>query len=115
MKIYNWNALDEEQLNARITRRMFHTPRLTVARLHLQKYATVPEHSHEHEQVTTVERGALQFTVAGVRQVVRAGESLALSSGEPHAVEALEDTLVIDVFSPAREDWISGDDAYLRQ
>jgi quercetin dioxygenase-like cupin family protein len=32
----------------------------------------------------------------------------------PHGVEALEDSVVVDVFSPAREDWIRGDDAYLR-
>jgi hypothetical protein len=30
-------------------------------------------------------------------------------------VEALEDTLVMDVFSPPRADWIAGDDAYLRR
>jgi len=29
-------------------------------------------------------------------------------------VEALEDSLAVDVFSPVREDWIRGDDAYLR-
>ena len=33
----------------------------------------------------------------------------------PHGVEALEDSVVVDVFSPAREDWIRGDDAYLRR
>jgi hypothetical protein len=30
-------------------------------------------------------------------------------------VEALEDTIVIDVFAPVREDWVRGDDAYLRR
>jgi hypothetical protein len=30
-------------------------------------------------------------------------------------VEALEDTVVLDIFTPAREDWIRGDDAYLRR
>jgi len=29
-------------------------------------------------------------------------------------VEALEDSLAVDLFSPPREDWIRGDDAYLR-
>jgi hypothetical protein len=29
-------------------------------------------------------------------------------------VEALEDSLVLDVFAPRREDWLRGDDAYLR-
>jgi hypothetical protein len=30
-------------------------------------------------------------------------------------VEALEDTVALDIFTPAREDWIRGDDAYLRR
>jgi hypothetical protein len=33
----------------------------------------------------------------------------------PHKVVALEDTVVVDVFSPARDDWQRGDDAYLRK
>jgi hypothetical protein len=32
----------------------------------------------------------------------------------PHRAEALDDSLVLDVFSPVREDWRRGDDAYLR-
>jgi hypothetical protein len=33
----------------------------------------------------------------------------------PHQVIALQDTVVVDVFSPCREDWLRGDDAYLRK
>jgi quercetin dioxygenase-like cupin family protein len=47
--------------------------------------------------------------------VVGAGESLVIPPHVPHGVVALEDTVVTDVFTPRREDWISGDDAYLRR
>jgi quercetin dioxygenase-like cupin family protein len=50
-----------------------------------------------------------------VDQVVGAGESLVIPPNVPHGVVALEDTLVTDVFTPRREDWIAGDDAYLRR
>jgi hypothetical protein len=43
-----------------------------------------------------------------------AGESVVIPSEVPHAVEALEDSVVLDVFSPVRDDWVRGDDAYLR-
>jgi hypothetical protein len=33
----------------------------------------------------------------------------------PHAAEALEDSVALDLFSPVREDWLRGDDAYLRR
>ena len=114
MSLYNWNAIAEEQLNPRLSRRVIHTQSMTIARLLLLKYATVPEHSHVHEQVTMVERGALKFILDGREQIVRGGEALTIPPNSRHSVEALEDSVVTDVFSPAREDWIRGDDAYLR-
>ena len=39
---------------------------------------------------------------------------VAIPPNAPHLVEALEDSLATDLFSPIREDWIRGDDAYLR-
>ena len=76
----------------------------------------VAVHSHAHEQISMVRKGALKFVVDGQERVVRAGEMLALPSNVPHGVvETLEDSVVVDVFSPAREDWIKGDDAYLRR
>ena len=115
MPLYNWNLLPEEQLNPLVTRKAIHMRGLTIARLHLLKNAVVPEHSHVHEQVATVERGALKFFIEGKELVLHAGESLAIPSQVPHGVEALEDTVVVDVFSPARDDWQSGNDAYLRR
>src|SRR5258708_4726591 len=110
MTHYDWNRMTAEQLNPNIARKAIHCGSMTLARLELKKDAVVPEHHHVHEQVATVERGALRFTVGGVVQVVRAGESLVIPSNVPHDVVVLEDAVVVDVFSPAREDWINGDD-----
>jgi quercetin dioxygenase-like cupin family protein len=46
---------------------------------------------------------------------LHAGDSLEIPSMSPHGVEALEDCVVTDLFTPRREDWIQGDDAYLRK
>jgi quercetin dioxygenase-like cupin family protein len=107
--------MEPEQMSARISRKVVHGANLTIARLELQKYAVVPEHSHPNEQMCTVERGALKFVSGGREQIVRAGESLIIPPNEPHLVEALEDSIAVDVFAPVREDWIRGDDAYLRR
>ena len=115
MEHYVWNRMEEEQLNSRLRRKLIHTASLTIARLSLATGAVVPEHSHKHEQVSMVEEGALRFLVAGREQLVRAGEAIVLPSGVPHEVEALEDTKVTDIFSPPRDDWQRGDDAYLRR
>jgi quercetin dioxygenase-like cupin family protein len=102
-------------MNALIVRKVIHTGQMTIARLNIQKDAIVPEHSHINEQVANVERGSLLFHIGGKDQVVGAGESLVIPPNVPHAVVALEDTVVTDVFTPRREDWISGDDSYLRR
>src|SRR5690348_16020295 len=115
MEHYNWERLPAEQMNAKMIRKVIHTGQMTIARLSISKDAIVPEHRHINEQVANVERGSLLFHVGGQEQVVGAGESLVIPPNVPHAVVALEDTVVTDVFTPRREDWIAGDDAYLRR
>ena len=115
MKLYRWNEIQEETLNPSLRRRVVHTARLTLARLNLKQGCIVPSHSHENEQVTTVESGRLKFIYPEGEIEVGAGESLEIPSGVPHRVIALEDSTAFDLFAPRREDWISGDDAYLRR
>lgn len=87
---------------------------MTIARFNLSAGAVVPAHAHDHEQVSYVVRGALRFVVAGEETVVRSGEALQIPSRAEHRVDALEDTEVIDVFSPIRQDWLDGTDTYFR-
>ena len=114
MQHYNWDLLVEESLNPLLARKMIHTATVTLARIRLSKGALVPEHSHPNEQITTLESGALRFVISGEDRVVRGGETVVIPANAPHLVEALEDSLAVDLFSPPREDWIRGDDAYLR-
>src|SRR5437870_13560003 len=114
MKLFNWNQVSEEQLNPLATRQMIHGSTITVAKLRTRKGSIVPTHSHLNEQITTVEQGALLFVTPAEQIVVRAGESLCIPPHVPHSVESLEDSVAVDIFSPCREDWIRGDDAYLR-
>ena len=115
MKRHDWNRMESEQLNPKVRRKHIHTQNMTIARLEIEKSAVVPEHHHVHEQVATVERGALKFFIEGREEIIRAGESIAIPPNVPHAVEALEDTVVVDVFAPSRDDWQRGDDSYLRR
>ncbi len=67
-----------------------------------------------HEQISHVVDGALEFRVSGKVIAVRAGEILCIPPHVPHEVVALEDSVALDIFNPPRQDWIDGDDAYLR-
>lgn len=115
MTVYDWKSVPEEKLNASLSRQVFHTENMTIARLTLRKHAIVPPHSHVNEQVSIVEKGALKWVLGAEERIVRTGEMLQIPPGVLHSAEALEDTVAIDLFAPAREDWIRGDDAYLRR
>src|SRR5581483_4804528 len=114
MDHYNWSAVPVEKMSATVSRQVIHTGNMTVARLRLAKGAVVPMHQHENEQVSMMESGALRFEVGGREIVVRGGEVLRIPPNVPHMAEAVEDCIATDVFTPQREDWIRGDDAYLR-
>lgn len=114
MKVHRWDATPVEPLNERLTRRVLHTERMTVARLVLTKGAHVPRHHHENEQVAMVHSGRLRFVFDDGEAVVGAEETVVIPSLASHSVDALEDSIVTDLFAGPREDWIRGDDAYLR-
>lgn len=115
MTIYSWNDVLKEQINPLMSRQMIHGQTMTVARLELKKGASVPEHSHHNEQITNLERGRMRFVLAGKETMLEAGQALHIPAHVPHSAEVIEDAVVVDLFSPPREDWIRGDDAYLRK
>jgi quercetin dioxygenase-like cupin family protein len=114
MKHQRWNDIEHEELSPGIARRVLHGDGLTVARIYLKKGAIVPLHSHHNEQLSYVLEGRLRFDFPNHQQVVAAGEMMQIAANEPHEVEALEDSVALDVFQPVREDWLRGDDSYLR-
>lgn len=114
MRVQRWKEADREQMNPHVVRQALHGQNITLARLELKKGAVVPEHHHVNEQIATVLEGRIVFYMEGQRQEVGAGESIVVPPNVPHKVEVLEDAIVYDIFSPIREDWIRGDDAYLR-
>lgn len=111
----SWAEIAVEQMNPLTRRQALHTGKMTVARLMLAKGAVVPTHQHENEQITTIESGRLRFTFPEGDVIVEAGDLLPIPPNVPHSVVALEDTVAVDLFAPAREDWMRGDDAYLRR
>jgi quercetin dioxygenase-like cupin family protein len=114
-ELYQWETVAAEQMNPQVSRQVIHSDNMTLSRLSLKKGAFVPVHSHVAEQVCFVHAGQLQFVLDGQEQVVDAGQILRIPPNVPHSAEALEDSIALDLFSPRREDWIRGDDAYLRR
>jgi quercetin dioxygenase-like cupin family protein len=115
---YRWEDLPREQLTPTLARRLVTGEQVMLAHVYLEPGCVVQQHAHENEQVSYVLEGRLRFWLGedgGETVDVGAGEVLHLPSNVPHKVEALEQTLVADVFAPPRRDWLDGNDDYLRR
>ena len=115
MDYYRWDEVNHEEMNPLFARRVVHGERLTVARVYLKKGCRVPLHSHENEQISNVLEGVLRFEIGGQELTVGAGELVRIPPNVPHSAEAMEDTVGLDIFNPIREDWLRGEDQYLRR
>lgn len=105
MDVYKWQEIPTEQISPTQSRKVIHTERATVVRLVTEKDTAIPLHNHVHEQVTMVVSGSFQFDMQGETATLGPGEILRIPSDVPHQARALEDSVTIELFVPARDDW----------
>lgn len=107
----DWAGIPVERIADGIERQMIWGDRLMVCRLRFSPHVVTAVHSHPHEQITLVERGRVQFTIDGTERIAGAGDVLHFPSGVPHGATMLdEEVVLIDIFSPVREDFLPADD-----
>jgi len=70
-------------------------------------------HQHPHEQIFWGLSGKMKFTMSGETRTCVAGDLGVIPGGTPHEAYFVEDTEVIDIFAPPREDMFTGGDKYL--
>ena len=114
MKVHRWENVEREEMSPDIAREVIHATRTTTARIFMKKGAVVTRHSHDNEQISHVLEGRLRFEFDDRHVVAEAGAVIEIHPNEPHRVVALEDSVAMDTFAPIRQDWILGEDAYLR-
>lgn len=72
--------------------------------------AEVPTHQHPHEQAGLCLEGAFELVISGERHVISAGDSYLIPGDTPHSARSLGGPCrTLDIFSPPREDYQSGD------
>lgn len=95
-----------EQVEPGVTRQVLgHDDELMMVRVTFAAGAVGVLHAHRHRQVSYVERGRFRVTVDGHTVEIHAGDSFFVPPDTPHGAVALEDGVLIDVFTPAREDF----------
>ena len=103
----DWDTIPTETIGEGVERQMIWGDRLMVCRLRLAPNVVTSVHSHPHEQITIVERGRVTFTIGDTQRTASAGDVLHFPSGIRHGATMLdEEVVLIDIFSPIREDFL---------
>jgi quercetin dioxygenase-like cupin family protein len=82
-----------------------YTEKLMLVRHRMEKGWNGARHSHPHEQLVYIIRGHIRFNGGDRTFDARAGDSFVVPGGIEHQASALEESEVLDVFTPFREDY----------
>jgi quercetin dioxygenase-like cupin family protein len=97
--------LPVKQLTSGIAGHYLHGSLSTLGLIEIKKGSDLPAHQHPHEQITYIIEGQLNMTIGGVQYNLSAGMGRVIPPNTPHSAIAVTDCLVIDAFSPVREDY----------
>jgi quercetin dioxygenase-like cupin family protein len=98
------------QVNPKMRRQILQSgDKSMLVRVEFEPGAVAAVHSHPHEQLTYVASGSIHLSVAGVERTLRAGESILLRGHIPHGVTTTEAAVLLDTFTPPREDFLASD------
>jgi quercetin dioxygenase-like cupin family protein len=81
--------------------------KIMMVKVKFDKGTTVVPHSHMHTQTSYIAKGKFEFSVGDETKIVSYGDGLYIPSNVAHGVVCLEDGVIVDVFTPAREDFLS--------
>ena len=84
---------------------LLYDKQLMLCHFTLEKNANIPLHTHKEHQIGYVIKGKLQFITEEGEFIAKEGDSYIFDSNEKHGATVLEDSEVIDIFNPAREDY----------
>lgn len=96
-----------EQVDEGIRRQMLgFDGQLMVAKVWFEQGAVGYAHKHFHSQVSYVESGEFEVTVDGEVRLLKAGDSFFISPNKMHGAVCKKSGVLLDVFSPARQDFL---------
>lgn len=81
--------------------------RVMMVRVAFESGAVGAAHSHPHIQCSLVEDGVFDITIAGRTERLKRGDSFLVPSNSVHGAVAVEAGVLVDVFTPMREDFVN--------
>jgi quercetin dioxygenase-like cupin family protein len=104
----NWTDIPVEHPAEGIERQMVVGERIMIVRFRFVPFLVTPEHTHMHEQMSLVVSGRVRFFVEGEERIASPGDVLHFPPNCLHGATMMdEEVVLIDIFSPIREDFLS--------
>ena len=105
------DAVPWEDVEPGIRRKVLgHNDTVLMALIAFRAGAVGAAHTHPHTQITYVQDGVFDVTIDGETKRMRRGDGFLIPSGKLHGVVAVEDGVLVDVFTPTREDFLTAGD-----
>jgi quercetin dioxygenase-like cupin family protein len=109
--VTDWSTIPVEHIAEGIDRQMVVGQNLMICRLRFDPFVVTAEHAHPHEQMTLVMQGKVKFILGSEERIVKAGDVLQFPSNHWHGATMLdEEVVLIDIFTPIREDFLAKDE-----
>jgi quercetin dioxygenase-like cupin family protein len=106
--VTDWTKVPTKHTAPGIRRQMVVGRNVMMCRFTFDPFLVTDEHSHPHEQITLVVKGKVKFIIDGKVTIVSAGDVLYFPSNNRHGATMLdEEVVLIDIFSPIREDFLT--------
>ena len=102
----NADALCKDLGGGVVRRVLSHTPGMMVVEITFPAGGVGAVHTHPHLQSSYVKSGEFEYTVGDKKVIVHEGDSLTFEPDEPHGCVCLKAGVLVDVFSPTREDFL---------
>jgi len=107
--VRDWTTIPAERVAEGIKRQMVIGENVMVCRFTFDPFVVTDVHSHPHEQITMVVSGKVRFTINGLAVIAAPGDVLHFPPHNEHGATMLdEEVVLIDIFSPIREDFLNG-------
>jgi len=80
--------------------------KIMMVNVHFDKDGIGVMHNHPHTQVTYIAEGKFEVTIGNETKIIKKGDSFFVPSNVMHGVVCVEKGMLVDVFSPMREDFL---------
>lgn len=109
-RVWNYNEeICKEPCAEGVERKILaYTDELMCVENHFKEGGIGAMHHHPHTQITYVVSGQFEFTIGGEKKIVNAGDSMLKRDSVEHGCVCLKEGILLDIFTPMREDFVQG-------